>query len=78
MACPAAMESKKIDDDTSEESDSVIADYDIREKEGYAGAYCCCGKILHIPLKMLTPPRTYIECPECGYEIVLYNLKGEN
>lgn len=78
MACPAAMESKKLDDDTSEESDSVIADYDIREKEGYAGAICSCGKFLHIPLKMLTPPRTYIECPECGYEIVLYTSKGGN
>lgn len=75
MACPAAMESKKLDDEeSSEESDSVIADYDMREKEDYAGAICSCGKFLHIPLKILTPPRTYIEC---GYEIVLYTSKGE-
>ena len=44
---------------------------DTRAMNGYSGAFCPCGSVLHIK----TPRRKdmySIECPKCGYVVGLY------
>lgn len=45
--------------------------WDFRIIEGYSGAFCECGHVLHIK----TPKRKDfypIECPKCGHVVRLY------
>lgn len=55
------------------EGDDVICKepWDIREMEGYSGAFCKCGHVLHIK----TPKRKdwhEIKCPKCGFVVNLF------
>lgn len=55
------------------EGDDVVCKepYDLRIIDGYSGAFCECGHVLHIK----TPRRKAfhsIKCPICGYIVKLY------
>ena len=55
------------------EGDNVVVrpPWDIREIEGYSGAFCKCGHVLHIKTPKTKGYRT-IKCPECGFVISLF------
>lgn len=45
--------------------------WDTREIDGYSGAFCKCGHVLHIK----TPKQKawhVIKCPICGYYVRIY------
>lgn len=45
--------------------------WDISEIEGYSGAFCKCGHVLHIKTPELTQ-WCAIECPKCGFVVNLF------
>ena len=55
------------------EGDNIVVrpPWDIREIEGYSGAFCECGHVLHIKTPKTKGYRT-IKCPKCGFVISLF------
>lgn len=45
--------------------------WDIREIEGYSGAFCKCGRVLHIKTPGLQQ-WCAIKCPKCGFVVNLF------
>lgn len=59
------------------EGDNVVVrpPWDMREIEGYSGAFCKCGSVLHIKTPKIKKWHS-IKCPKCGFGVQLFC--GEN
>lgn len=51
----------------------MYADYDIRISEGYPhGAFCECGRVIHLKESEASGVDNIITCPVCGFKMHLY------
>lgn len=55
------------------EGDDVIArlPYNLETLEGYSGAFCECGSVLHIKTPRIKKFHA-IKCPNCGFIVNLF------
>ena len=51
--------------------EDVKVNYDMKELDGYSGAFCSCGATLHIKTPFYKEWYS-IECPKCKHVVQLY------
>ena len=56
---------------TEYKNEDVLVTHDIREIQGYSGAFCECGATLHIKTPLYAK-WCVIECPKCKHIVQLY------